>query len=154
MSAKQTVKLPSDIRDIEDQLKIFGAVLTIMAGEDNPVSKGIESLFSKIKDNSLDFESLIEADASYAAKILYVIDMRSQYFLLQCKRRQDRDEVNKRLVDFSDLADSCLSQRFNISLPPTFKGPSTEIVFDPFQAGEQNKKRQRPDENHVKMTTS
>jgi hypothetical protein len=152
-SAKQTVEVPSDIGSLEDQLKIFGAVLTIMAGEENPISKGIESLLNEIKDNSLEFESLIEADVSYAAKILYAVDTRTQRFLLQCKRKQDREEVNERLVDFSDLADSCLSQSFNISLPPAFKGQSTDSAVDPFQKSEQmgdrNEKRKRENENHV-----
>jgi hypothetical protein len=116
------VEVPSDIRGLEDHLKIFGVVLTIMAGEDNPVLKGIKSLLSEIKDNSLEFESLIKADASCAAKILYTVDTRTQHFLLQCKRKQDREEVNERLVDFSNLANSCLSQSFFISLPPTFNG--------------------------------
>ena len=63
---KHTVEVPSDILGIEYKLKIFGVVLTIMAEEDNLVLKGIESLLSKIKDNSLESEFLIEADASYA----------------------------------------------------------------------------------------
>ena len=150
-SAKQTVEVPTDVGSLEDQLKIFGAVLTIMAGEENPITKGIESLLSEIKDNSLEFESLIEADVAYAAKILYAVDTRTQRFLLQCKRKKDREEVNERLVDFSDLSESCLGQSFNISLPPAFKGQSTSVI-DPFKASEQTgekRKRGDADENHV-----
>ena len=61
-SVKQTVEVPTDIGSLEDQLKIFRAVLTIMAGEEKPITNGIESLLNEIKDNILEFESLIEAD--------------------------------------------------------------------------------------------
>ena len=70
-----------------------------------------------MKDNSLEFESPIEADVAYAAKIVYAVDTRTQHFLLRCKRKKD-----KRLVDFINLLESFFSQSFNISLPPAFKG--------------------------------
>ena len=88
--------------------------------------------------------------ANCSAKILYTVDTRIQRFLLQCRRKKDREEVNENLVDFSDLSESCLSQSFNISLPPAFKGKSAESVVDPLQMSEQTReKRKRVDENHV-----
>ena len=125
-----------------------------MAGEENYITKGIESLLNEIKDNSLEFESLIEADVAYAAKILYAVDTRTQRFLLQCKRKKDREEVNERLVDFSDLSEACLSQSFNISLPPAFKVQATGEAINPFEtnehAGEERGKRKR--EDTIKVT--
>jgi len=144
-SAKQTVEVPMDVVSLKDQLKIFGAVLTIIAGEENPISSGIKSLLTEMEDNSLEFESLIEADVTYAAKILYAVDTRTQRFLLQCKRKKDREEVNERLVDFSDLSEACLSQSFNISLPPAFKVQSTSIM-DPFSANEQTGEKRKREE--------
>ena len=84
------MEVPSDIGSLEDQLKIFGAVPTIMAGEEDTFLKGIKSLLSKIKDKSLKFELLIKADATYVANILYAVDTRTQRVLLQYKRNKDR----------------------------------------------------------------
>ena len=120
-SAKQTVAVPTDIIGLDTQLKIFNGVLKVFLGPNNPVSHGIKSFLRDLEENSIEFESLSEADISIPAKILYGIDTRIQRFLVQCKRTYDREDVNERLVDFSDITDSCLNQSFSMSLPPVFQ---------------------------------
>ena len=41
--------------------------------------------------------------------------------MAQCKRLKDSENVNKRLVDFDNLTDSCLNHGLNVSLPLTFQ---------------------------------
>ena len=120
-SAKQSVEVPIDVPGLEVQLKIFAGVLKVFLGKDNPASKGIACLLIDIENYSLEFESLVESDFSYPAKILYSVDTRIQRFMSQNKRMKDREEVSERLVDFGDLTDACLNQSFNVSLPPAFK---------------------------------
>ena len=74
-----------------------------------------------MEDNSMDFESLAEADPLYPPKILYCVDTRVQRFLVQCKRLNDTEDVNENLVNFGDIIENSLNQCFNITLPMAFQ---------------------------------
>ena len=120
-SAKQSVAVPIDMDGLLVQLKIFRAVLKIMIGKRNPASSGIKDLMDDIEENSMEFESLAEADQLYPAKMLYCVDTRVQRFLAQCKRLNDREDVNESLVNFEDITENSLNQCFNITLPVAFQ---------------------------------
>jgi hypothetical protein len=75
--------------------------------------------------------------------------MRTQRFPLQCKRKQDQEKTNKRLINFSNLVDSCLSQSFNISLSLARRVPPNKTVSDPFQVWDRDGKRKRDDKRIV-----
>ena len=113
--------VPSNLVELEDQLKIFGGVCSIIFDTRNPISKGIKRLLRDFNDFSCEFESLMETDDQFAAKILFSVDSRIQRFLMQCKRCHDREDVNDNLVNFAELSEDCLNQSFNISLPPAFQ---------------------------------
>ena len=89
--------------------------------KNNPASKGIKHFLIDIDLNSLEFESLVESDYTYPAKILYSVDTRIQEFMSQNKRVEDGEYVSKRLINFSNLTNACLNQSFNVSLTPLFK---------------------------------
>jgi hypothetical protein len=129
-SAKQTVAVPTDMSGLVIQLKIFRGVLMVFLGPNNPASQGIKSLLNDFEENSVEFDSLSVSDSSYPTKILYSVDTRVQRFMSQCKRMKDRDDVNERLVDFSDLTESCLNQGFNVSLPPAFQVLASKTPSD------------------------
>ena len=119
-SAKQRVVVPSNLVELEDQLKIFGAVCSIIFDKRNPISTGIKRLLREFDNFSCKFESLMESDDQFAAKIMFSVDSRIQRFLIQCKRCSDREDVNDNLLNFSNLSEEYLNQSFNISLPPAF----------------------------------
>ena len=120
-SAKQSVAVPTDMDGLVAQLKIFRGVLKIMLGKRNPASSGIKDLMDDIEDNCMEFESLTEADPLYPAKMLYCVDTRVQRYLGQCKRLNDREDVNENLVKFDDITENSLNQCFNITLPVAFQ---------------------------------
>ena len=113
--------VPSNLVELKDQLKIFGGVCSIIFDKRNPISTGIKRLLREFDDFSCEFESLMELDDQFAAKIMFSVDSRIQRFLMQCKRCRDCEDVNDNLLDFSGLSEECLNQSFNISLPPAFQ---------------------------------
>ena len=85
--------VPTNIINLENQLKIFGGVCTIVFDKMNPMSEGIRRLLWELEDFSCEFESLMETDNLFAAKIMFSVDSRIQRFLMQCKRCRDRGDV-------------------------------------------------------------
>ena len=120
-SSKQRVVVPTNLIDLENQLKIFGGVCTIVFDKMNPISEGIRRLLREFEDFSCEFESLMETDNLFAANIMFSVDSRIQGFIMQCKRFRDRGGVNDSLVDFTGLSEDCPNQAFNITLPPAFR---------------------------------
>ena len=121
VSAKKRAVVPIDLFDLENQLKIFGGVCTIVFDMMNPISEGIRRLLREFEDFSCEFESLMETDNLFAAKIMFSMDSRIQRFLMQCKRCRDHSDMNDSLVDFTGLSEDFLNQAFNITLPPAFQ---------------------------------
>ena len=85
------------------------------------MSRRIKCHLTDIDNYSLEFESLVDSDYSYPAKILYSMDTRFQRFMSQNKIIKDKEDVSNRLVNLSNLSDACLDQSFNVSFPPAFK---------------------------------
>ena len=97
--AKQYVVVPTNIVDFKNQLKIFGGVCTIVFDKMNTISEGIRRLLREFEEFSCEFESLMETDNLFAAKIMFSVDSRIQLFLMQCKRFRDHGNVKDSLVD-------------------------------------------------------
>ena len=110
----------------------------------NPISEGIRRLLREFEDFSCDFESLMETDNLFAAKIMFSVDSRIQRFLMQCKRYRDRGNMNVSLVDFTGLSEDCLNQAFNITLPPAFQFLVSE---KPDPKDKENKRKRKGDRN-------
>ena len=108
VSAKQRVVVPTNLIHLENQLKIFGGVCTIVFDKMNPISEGIKRLLWDFKGFNCEFESLMETDNLFTAKIMFSVDSRIQRFLMQCKRYCDRGDVNYSLVYFTGLLQSRL----------------------------------------------
>ena len=148
-SAKQRVVVPTNLIDLENQLKIFGRVCTIVFDKKNPISEGIRRLLRDFEDFNCEFESLMETDNLLAAKIMFSVDSRIQRFLMQCKRCRDRGDVNDSLVDFTGLSEDCLNQAFNITLPPAFQFLGAE---KPDPNDKENKRKRKGDINEDKSS--
>ena len=147
VSAKQRVVVPSNLVDLENQLKIFGGVCSIIFDKNNPISRGIKRLLREFDDFNCEFESLMETDDKFSAKIMFSVDSRIQRFLMQCKRCCDRDDVNDNLVDFTGLTENFLNQSFNISLPPAFQISETEKSYP---KDKDNKRKINKDKEEMK----
>ena len=143
-SAKQRVVVPTNIIDLDNQLKIFGGVCTIVFDKMNPISEGIRRLLRDFENFNCEFEFLMKIDNLFAVKIMFSVDSRIQRFLMKCKRCRDRGDVNDSLENFTGLSEDCLTQAFNITLPPAFQFLGSE---KPDPNDKENKRKKKGDRN-------
>ena len=76
-------------------------------------------------------KSKIATDDSFAAKVLFAVDLKSQRWLKDCRKAKGRDEVNDRILDADDLIDDIVNHRFNLQLPHSFKMTLAEDKVEP-----------------------
>ncbi len=63
----------------------------------------------------------IAQDKCFPGKFKNVVDSRFHFFLQDCRKSLDREDVNNHLVDFRDLHEDVLLHKFNVqSLPACF----------------------------------
>ena len=141
--------VPTNLIDLENQLKIFGGVCTIVFDKMNPISEGIRRLLWDFEDFKCGFESLMETDNLFAANIIFSVDSGIQLFLMQCKRCRDGGDVNYSLVNFTDLSEYFLNQAFNVTLPPAFQFLGAE---KPDPNDKENKRKRKGDINEDKSS--
>ena len=125
--SKQTVKIPADFESMNSQIEFFQGANEIMFGELSASSKGLTSLLQQLKLNKAVIKPMMEANKDLAAQFLFAIDIKIQRWLGQCKHAKDRSEVDDRLVDFKDLMDEVLDQKFSRVLPPSFSQPQPSL---------------------------
>ena len=89
----------------------------------------------------------MSSDPTFAAQLAYSIDIRVQEFLKDCKQASDRSDVDKRVVNFSDIVNDIRFQRFGMPLPPCFVSTSTnesENININGRGGDGSRDRKRP----------
>eukprot|EP00957_Ditylum_brightwellii_P109812 8375397-Ditylum_brightwellii.AAC.1 len=59
-------------------------------------------------------------DEKFPAKILYAVDTRLQQWMVECRRAQDKSEVDDRIIKFQHIVDDVVNNRFYLSLLPSF----------------------------------
>ena len=94
----------------------------------------------KITKESIQYKNRIAGDKEFAAKVLWAVDEQVNLFLSECRRCDDRENVNEQFINFDELHMSILLHRFNITLPSNFhkKTPPTEPA--PGKENDPNKK--------------
>eukprot|EP00957_Ditylum_brightwellii_P056440 4278081-Ditylum_brightwellii.AAC.1 len=70
----------------------------------------------------------------FPAKIFCTVDTRVQRWLIECRKVQDRNEVDERIIELRDIVNDVVNSRFYLSLPPLF----TMINVDEKREGSQN----------------
>eukprot|EP00957_Ditylum_brightwellii_P179808 13697093-Ditylum_brightwellii.AAC.1 len=51
------------------------------------------------------FKANTSMDEMFPAKILYAVDTRLQRWMVECRKAQDRSEVDDRIIEFCDIVD-------------------------------------------------
>lgn len=119
-SAKMTVSVPRDYHSLAFQLKAYACASKYIFGEASILSSQLRSFVERVEKESIQYKNRIAADKEFAAKILWAVDEQVNLFLSDCRRCDDRENVNEKFIDFDELHMSILLHRFNIILPANF----------------------------------
>ena len=119
-SAKMTVSVPQDYHSLVFQIKAYTYASKYIFGEASILSSQLRSFVKKIEKESIQYKNRVAADKEFAAKILWAVDEQVNLFLNDCRRCDDRENVNEKFIDFDELHMSILLHRFNIILPANF----------------------------------
>lgn len=141
--AKQIITAPSDFAEVMIRLGFFEIAAKFFFSEDSELTYGLKCVQKKLKAARIILKGMMESRPTLAAEFLYAVDIRAQLWLSECRKADDRSEVNDRLVNFDDIVDDCVTQRFNVSLPGTFLMPADSNSDDEVQANESRDSRKK-----------
>jgi hypothetical protein len=119
-SAKMTVAVPQEYHSLVFQLEAYAHASKYVFGEASILSSQLRSFVGKITKESTQYKNRIAGDKEFAAKVLWAIDEQVNLFLSECRRCDDRENVNEQFINFDELHMSILLHRFNITLPSNF----------------------------------
>ena len=120
-SAKQEVRIPTDFNGLFNQISYFWGAVKIFMGEDSVLAEALSLFLKGMTKYSHSYKVKIESEKSFPAQILYAIDCRIQRFLVECKRADDRSDVDDRIIDLREITNDVVNNRFYTSLPSAFQ---------------------------------
>ncbi len=119
-SAKTTVSVPQDFHSFLFQIEAFTLACQFIFVEGSILTIQLQNSAIKIAKHNIIYKNRIAGDDSFAGKILWAVDEQVQLFLEDCRKCADREDVDKRVINFDDLHMNILLFQFSIVLPPTF----------------------------------
>jgi hypothetical protein len=119
--AKQDIAAPSNYHEMVFQLKAFLALLEILFGDESIVTEKII-----IKQNSIYYKGCLCSNKFFPTKVLWTVCCHFQIFLSCCQRAEDREDVDKSLLNFAPNHRDIMMGRFNASLPFLFRVVNTK----------------------------
>jgi hypothetical protein len=125
-STRQVVRAPTDYNSLITQLQYFWGAYCIFFGADSIVTLAVKSIIEDIAEHKTKFKKASNRDKTFATRFLYAVDVRFQEFLHLCKLTKNRDDVDDRILDVSDLVKGVRFGSFSIDLPPNTKAIDAE----------------------------
>ena len=117
-ATKQIVHVPTDYHGLVSSLKRFRTIVRVFyAGK--PLLKWKECI-ENVEKLEASFTARAANDDKFVASFLYKLDKRLQEFLIDCRRLDDREIVNDRMLEFQHIIDDVRMGQFLTYLPPNF----------------------------------
>ena len=102
-ASNQKVRVPTDYKDMVQQLKYFVGASTIFLGVDSLGTQSLMALVELVESHSHEFKINAVTDNTYMAKFLLAVDKRFQAWLSDCMEKEDRVDVDDDEIDFRQL---------------------------------------------------
>jgi hypothetical protein len=119
--SKVETTVPTDYYGFIYQVKAYSAIVGIIIGDNSYVSVQLKNLVCLIKKYAVCYKLKIPKDKCFPGKFAFAVDSRFHLFLQECRKSLDREDINNCLVDFIDLHEDVLLNKFNVqSLPASF----------------------------------
>lgn len=145
-ASNQTVKVPTDYKDMLQQLKYFAGASSIFLGVDSLGTQSLMALVEMVESQCHEFKINAVTDSTYMAKFLLAVDKRFQAWLSDCMEKENRVDVDDDEIDFRHLMRLVRHNEFVIQLPPTFTTASADDKKSDSKSksGEQKREQKKP----------
>eukprot|EP00957_Ditylum_brightwellii_P099184 7553984-Ditylum_brightwellii.AAC.2 len=98
--AKKSVRVPTDFSGLKTQLSYWMGACKIFFGiESVPVEK-LEELNTRMIKYKHQFKAKASMEEKFLGKILYMVDTILQQWMVECRKAQDRSEVDDKIIEF------------------------------------------------------
>ena len=114
---KQGIRCPDSIDTLIHHLQNTWGLASFFFGRNSIVARRIMPVIEAITRNVLTYEHCQLRDSHFATKLGYAIDTRIFRWLQQCMRREDRESVDDRMINFEPILSSVLTDSFYQELP-------------------------------------
>ena len=105
---EQRVIVPMQIDFMRYNVKNTMAASCIFFSNQSVLSRQLSAVYNHIDENLESYELLQYTNKAFATEFLYSMDIRIQIWLQKCKAAEDREDVNDKLIDFTDDLDKVL----------------------------------------------
>ena len=118
---KQGVKVPKSIEELRFNIHNTVSAAKFFFSDYSMLPNNLSIAHNHIIKNYSIYESLALEDVEFIAKFLFAIDSRIQSWLESCESKQDREEVDDSIIDFSDLLWQVKVRLFHTNLPASIR---------------------------------
>ena len=153
-STKQTVRAPSDYSSLITQLEYFWGAYCIFFGIDSIATMAVKNIIEEVAEHKIKFKKASNRDRTFATRFLYAIDVRFQEFLHLCKLAKNRDDVDDRILDVSDLIRGVRFGSFMMDLPPNTKPIDTDGRAQEKDEADPKRRKPNPKEDGKRHITN
>ena len=116
------IQIPKDDNDFIATLENFIAVIDFVLGKESYVLSKVKRLAQAINKNKSAFKAVSTFDNKFIPSLMQAIDIKIQLFIASCAQEDDIDDVNFRILDFTDEVNCILTRKsIGISLPTLIK---------------------------------
>ena len=116
------IQIPKDDNEFIATLENFTAVVDFVLGKDSYALSKIMKLKKEIDKNKSAFKAVSNSDNKFIPSLMQAIDIKIQLFFTSCAKENDIEEVNFRILDFTDEVNCILTRKsIMISLPALVK---------------------------------
>ena len=112
------IQIPKDDNDFIATLDNFMALVDFVLGKNSYVLSKIKRLSQAINKNKSAFKAVSTFDETFIPSLMQAIDIKIQLFIASCAQEDNIEDVNYRILDFTDEVNCILIRKsIGISLP-------------------------------------
>jgi len=153
-STRQVVRAPSDYNSLITQLEYFWGAYCIFFGPDSIATLAVKSIIEEVAEQKIKFKKASNRDKTFATRFLYAVDVRFQEFLHLCKLAKNRDDIDDRILDVSDLIKGVRFGSFSMDLPPNTRAIKADRNTREKDEIDPKRRKPNPKEDGKRHTTN
>ena len=144
-ASKNSMRIPDSLEDMLIVIEGFKGLTTILFGGKSSLPIGLRGLCQAVAQYKLMIKGKISSNPSLIAKIMYIVDSRTQLWLSCLQKAADREDVNDEIINFASTIDDIVLDKFNVVLPPVFT--LTKVEKDEEDEQPKKKKKKKVDKS-------
>lgn len=118
---KDLIKVPSNYYELIESLEAMKLCLKMYIGAETQPFLKFSHFLSEVKDLKSQLIDLAKNDSQVFTKVAYAQNLLFLQFARECSICENREDVNEKYLDYSNITFDIRSARFNVDLPSQFR---------------------------------